>query len=57
MNKKWYKCPLCGCKLAKYDPLEAICSGVYIKCRQCKEIIEIKKRKPQHYVEKFRKCP
>lgn len=57
MDKKWYKCPLCGCKLAKYDPLEAICSGVYIKCRQCKEIIEIKKRKPQHYVEKFRKCP
>lgn len=40
--QKWYYCPHCGNKLTKYDPLIAICSGVYIKCRLCKEIVEIK---------------
>lgn len=40
--QKWYYCPNCGNKLAKFEPLDAFCKGVYIKCRHCKEISEIK---------------
>lgn len=40
--QKWYYCPNCGNKLAKFEPMDAFCKGVYIKCRRCKEIAEIK---------------
>ena len=52
MEAKWYYCPKCGFKIAKYDPLEAICSAVYVKCRQCKETVEIRCKKPQDIVKK-----
>ncbi|MCM1276051.1 MAG: hypothetical protein NC299_11930 [Lachnospiraceae bacterium] len=47
-GEKWYYCPRCGNKVAKYDPLQAICSAVYVKCRLCKNIVEIK-CKPKPY--------
>lgn len=40
--QKWYYCPKCGNKLAKYEPLNAVCKGVFVKCRLCKDIVEIK---------------
>lgn len=45
-QKKWYFCPHCGQKIAKYDPLEAICYAVYVKCKQCGNIVEIRYKKP-----------
>lgn len=39
--RKWYKCPVCGTKLAICDNT-AKSHGVYIKCRVCKNEIEIK---------------
>lgn len=49
--QKWYYCSHCGNKVAKFEPLDAVCSAVYVKCRKCKEIVEIKLsarfRKPQ----------
>lgn len=52
MKTEWYKCPNCGKKLAKYDPLQAICSAVYVKCKLCKQTVEIKCEKPQNIVRK-----
>lgn len=43
--KEWYYCPECGKKVAQYEPLMAICYGVYVRCRGCKQIIEIKRQK------------
>lgn len=39
--KKWYHCPNCGQKLLKYDDKEAKSRKLYIKCKKCKEEIEI----------------
>jgi transcription elongation factor Elf1 len=40
LRREWYKCPVCGTKLAIIDN-NAKCSGVHIKCRTCKKEIEI----------------
>lgn len=39
--EKWYKCPICGQKILKYEE-NAKSEKVYIKCKKCKNIIEIK---------------
>lgn len=43
--KKWFHCKKCGKKLAQYEPLMAICYGVYVKCHGCGRIVEIKRQK------------
>lgn len=42
--KKWFHCKKCGKKLVQYEPLMAICYGVYVKCHGCGRIVEIKCR-------------
>nr|DAF80996.1 MAG TPA: zinc-ribbon domain protein [Caudoviricetes sp.] len=39
--RKWYRCPVCGCKLLIYDNT-TVCTNVFIKCRTCKKEVEIK---------------
>lgn len=39
--QKWFYCP-CGQKLTKYDISGGICAAVYIKCKRCKNVVEIK---------------
>ncbi|MDT8715551.1 hypothetical protein IAI10_02610 [Clostridium sp. 19966] len=39
--KKWFKCPVCGQKLAKIDDDKDI-AGVAIWCKKCKREIEIR---------------
>lgn len=41
LYRKWYKCPVCGKNLIIYDNT-AKCSGVFLKCKECKNEIEIK---------------
>lgn len=41
ITRKWYCCPVCGTKLFVYDNT-AKTSGVFMKCRTCKNEIEIK---------------
>lgn len=38
---EWYHCPYDGYKLCQIDPKEHI-RGVYLKCKKCGNIIEIK---------------
>ena len=40
-DKQWYLCPNCGQKLLKKDD-NAVCTGVYDKCKKCRKEIEIK---------------
>lgn len=40
MKQKWYRCPICNKKILKYEK-EANSKGLFIKCKRCKEIIEI----------------
>lgn len=39
---KWFCCPNCKQKLVKYEPTTASCRSVFIKCKKCKSIVEIK---------------
>lgn len=39
---KWYKCPKCGKKLLQYDETKGISKAVYIKCKNCRRVVEIK---------------
>lgn len=41
LKRKWYLCPICGTKLALTGK-RANCNQIYIKCRTCKNEIEIK---------------
>lgn len=41
LERKWFKCPFCGKKIAIYDNT-AKSSGVFIVCKNCKKEIEIK---------------
>lgn len=41
LERKWYRCPICGAKLAVFFNT-AKCADVFIKCRVCKNEIEIK---------------
>lgn len=41
MDKKWFRCPKCGQKLLKYKE-DAESKKVYLKCKRCKNEIEIK---------------
>lgn len=41
LERKWFKCPHCNTKLAVVDNT-AKSNGVFIKCRVCKNEIEIK---------------
>ncbi len=43
---KWYTCPVCQNHLLKVED-DFIAKGVYIKCKKCKNNIEI--RHPQLY--------
>lgn len=38
---RWYKCPICGQKILKISEI-AQSKGLYIKCKKCKNEIEIK---------------
>lgn len=38
--EKWFKCPVCGQRLLKYNE-KAISKNIYIKCKKCKKEIEI----------------
>lgn len=40
-ERKWYKCPVCGKNLLIITNT-AKCSGVFIRCKNCKSDIEIK---------------
>lgn len=42
MTQKWYHCPHCNKKLLTFAE-DAICKGFYIVCKQCKNIVEIRK--------------
>jgi len=39
--KEWFVCPICGQKLLMIDKTKNI-EGVYIKCKKCKQEVEIK---------------
>lgn len=39
--KAWYKCPICGQKLARIDP-DKYTGGMYLWCRKHKGEIEVK---------------
>lgn len=41
VERKWFKCPHCGKKLVLYDNT-AKASGVFIKCKNCKNEVELK---------------
>lgn len=41
LERKWYKCPFCGCKLLIYNN-NSVCTNAFIKCRTCKKEVEIK---------------
>lgn len=41
LERKWYKCPACGAKLAIMDNTTA-CRHLFVKCRVCKKEIEIR---------------
>jgi len=40
-NLLWYHCTKCGQKLLKYSDA-AKSEGVYIKCKRCKQEVEVK---------------
>lgn len=40
MNDGWFHCPHCGKKQFKVSP-EARASGIELKCKNCKQIIEV----------------
>lgn len=39
--RKWYACPYCGKNAVLYDNT-ARCTGLYMKCKECKKEFEIK---------------
>jgi hypothetical protein len=43
VKREWVYCPYCNTKLCIADS-DAICNGIYVKCRTCKREIEIVKR-------------
>jgi len=44
MGEFWYRCPHCGCKILIMSR-DAISKGLFIKCKFCKKIVEIKVEK------------
>lgn len=40
-KREWFRCPVCGAKLMVYDS-SAESHGVYIKCKNCRKVVEIK---------------
>ena len=40
-KKAWYHCPNCGKHLLIYAE-GAKCSGVFLRCKECRKVIEIK---------------
>lgn len=44
MDNKKVECPYCGYKMPLQYSKEAICRGIFVKCkgRNCKKIFEIK---------------
>ncbi|HWQ74507.1 MAG TPA: hypothetical protein VN441_04265 [Syntrophomonas sp.] len=42
MNKQWFHCPVCGQKLCQCTEKA---QGVYIKCKKCKQEVEVKIKK------------
>lgn len=40
LRRDWYKCPYCGKNLIIYDNT-ARCSGVFVKCKGCRQEVEI----------------
>lgn len=47
--RHWYKCPHCGTKLLIYDNT-AHATGLFIKCRTCKEEIKIEIKEPKSHI-------
>lgn len=41
LYQKWIHCPTCGKRLCIADST-AKAQGIYLKCKECKKIIEIK---------------
>ena len=41
VRREWFHCPICNTKLAVFDNA-AQSNGVFVKCKTCKNEIEIK---------------
>lgn len=41
LERYWFRCPYCGKKLALYDNTTQ-CNGVFLKCKNCKNEVELK---------------
>lgn len=41
IRKSWFCCPRCGKRLLLYDNT-AECRGVYIKCKACGRVVEVR---------------
>lgn len=41
IKRMWYQCPHCGKNLIVYDNT-AHCSGIFVKCKNCKNEVEIR---------------
>ena len=41
LKREWFKCPFCGKNIVIYDNT-ARSSGVFLKCKNCKNEVEIK---------------
>lgn len=44
----WYRCDVCGQKILMYEN-NSISKGIYIKCKKCKEIVEIVVNEPMSH--------
>ncbi len=40
LERKWYQCPYCQKSALIYDDT-AVCSGVFMKCKFCKQEFEV----------------
>lgn len=47
LRRDWYRCPHCGKNLVIYDNT-ANCSGVFMKCKNCRQEVEIKLTSKTH---------
>lgn len=41
VRKIWFLCPHCGKRLLLYDNT-AVCRGVYVKCKTCGRVVEVR---------------
>lgn len=41
VRKSWFACPRCGKRLLLYDNTAA-CGGMYVKCKACGRVVEVR---------------